>query len=86
MSFVNTKTAREQLGVGAATLKYNCRIVVLDESKLSPQAELVNDLLSIIHVFSCRVQDSYFRRNRLRKYSRQIREDSDLPEKPTHRP
>jgi predicted site-specific integrase-resolvase len=59
--------------------KFNCRIVVLDESKLSPQAELVNDLLSIIHVFSCRLCG-------LRKYSRQIKEDQDLPEKQTHRP
>jgi putative resolvase len=59
--------------------KFNCRIVVLDESKLSPQAELVNDLFSIIHVFSCQVYG-------LRKYSRQIKEDSDLPEKQVHRP
>jgi len=59
--------------------KFNCRIVVLDESQLSPQAELVNDLLSIIHVFSCRVSG-------LRKYSRQIKEDQDLPEKQAHRP
>jgi len=59
--------------------KFNCRIVVLDESQLSPQAEFVNDLLSIIHVFSCRVSG-------FRKYSRQIKEDSDLPEKQAHRP
>jgi predicted site-specific integrase-resolvase len=55
--------------------KHHCNIVVLDESKLSPQAELVNDLLSIIHIFSCRLYG-------LRKYSRQIKEDSDLPNKP----
>ena len=54
--------------------KFNCRIVVLDESQLSPQAELVNDLLSIIHVFSRRLSG-------FRKYSRQIKEDTDLPEK-----
>jgi predicted site-specific integrase-resolvase len=52
--------------------KYNCNIVVLDESQLSPQNELVNDLLWIIHV--CRLYG-------LRKYSRQIKEDSDLSEK-----
>ncbi|MEZ5672088.1 MAG: IS607 family transposase [Thiotrichaceae bacterium] len=56
--------------------KHNCNIVVLDESKLSPQAELVNDLLSIIHVFSCRI-------NGLRKYGRKIKEDSDLSQKQT---
>ncbi|MEZ5672099.1 MAG: IS607 family transposase [Thiotrichaceae bacterium] len=54
--------------------KHNCNIMVLDESKLSPQAELVNDLRSIIHIFS-------FRINGLRKYSRKIKEDSDLPKK-----
>jgi len=54
--------------------KYNCRIVVLDANQLSPQAELINDLLSIIHVFSCRMYG-------LRKYSRQIKEDKDLSQK-----
>jgi predicted site-specific integrase-resolvase len=52
--------------------KNNCTIVVLDDSKLSPQAELVQDLLSIIHVFSCRIYG-------LRKYNRKIKEDSDIP-------
>ena len=51
--------------------KYDCKLVVCDESKLSPQAELVQDLLSIIHVFSCRLYG-------LRKYSRKIKEDQDL--------
>jgi predicted site-specific integrase-resolvase len=52
--------------------KFNTRIVVLDGSSLSPQEELVQDLLSIIHVFSCRLYG-------LRKYSRKIKEDKDLP-------
>jgi len=51
--------------------KYDCTLVVCDESKLSPQSELVQDLLSIIHVFSCRLYS-------LRKYSRKIKEDTDL--------
>jgi len=51
---------------------HNTRIVVLDAAQESPQAELVRDLLSIIHVFSCRLYG-------LRKYSKQIKEDSDLP-------
>jgi predicted site-specific integrase-resolvase len=51
--------------------KNACKLLVLDESKLSPQAELVQDLLSIIHVFSCRLYG-------LRKYSGKIREDKDL--------
>jgi len=56
--------------------KHHCNIVVLDESRLSPQAELVNDLLSIIHVFSYRLHG-------FKKYSRQIKEDSDLSKEST---
>ena len=52
--------------------KYDCKLMVCDESKLSPQAELVQDLLSIIHVFSCRLYG-------LRKYSNKIKKDKDLP-------
>lgn len=51
------------------------KIVVLDQTIYSPESELTDDILSIIHVFSCRV-------NGLRKYSRKIKEDADLP-KPT---
>ncbi|MEZ5672938.1 MAG: hypothetical protein R3E08_11410 [Thiotrichaceae bacterium] len=47
--------------------KHNCNIVVLDESKLSPQAELVNDLLPS--------STSSRRINGLRKYGRKIKED-----------
>jgi predicted site-specific integrase-resolvase len=51
---------------------YNVKLVVLNQSKSSPQEELVTDLLSIITVFSCRVHG-------LRKYSGKIKEDKDLP-------
>lgn len=37
----------------------------------SPQQELVEDLISIIHVFSCRIYG-------LRKYKTDIKEDDDL--------
>ena len=57
--------------IASIASKNNCRIVALDESKLSPQGELIQDLLSIIHVFSCRLYG-------LRKYSRKIKEDTDL--------
>lgn len=50
---------------------HDCRILVLNDTSLSPQAELVADLLSILHVFSCRLYG-------LRKYCRQIREDPNL--------
>jgi predicted site-specific integrase-resolvase len=57
---------------------HHCRIVVLGDAQLSPEAELVNDLVSIIHVFSCRVYG-------MRKYARQVSQDSALPHggKPT---
>ena len=51
--------------------KNDVKLVVLNDSKSSPQQELVEDLLSIITVFSCRVHG-------LRKYSNQIKEDSVL--------
>ena len=54
--------------------KNNCKIVVLSDSKLSPQGELVQDLLAIIHVFPCRIYG-------LRKYSKQIKKDPDLPKR-----
>lgn len=47
-------------------------IVVLDATVHSPESELTADLLSILHVFACRV-------NGLRKYSKKIKEDQDLP-------
>ena len=43
-------------------------IVVLDKTVHSPQSELTQDLLSILHVFSCRMHG-------LRKYSKKIKED-----------
>jgi len=48
-------------------------IVVLDQTVYCPQSELTQDLLSIIHVFSCRMHG-------LRKYSKKIKEDTDLLE------
>ena len=47
------------------------RILVLDNPSVSPYTELTKDLLSILHVFSCRLHG-------LRKYGRQIKEDPDL--------
>ncbi|MEC4817476.1 MAG: IS607 family transposase [Scytonema sp. PMC 1069.18] len=48
------------------------KILVLDQKNLSPERELVEDILAIIHVFSCRLYG-------LRKYKKQITEDSELP-------
>ena len=50
------------------------QIVVLDNTAYCPQSDLTADLLSILHVFSCRM-------HALRKYSKQIKEDPDIPHK-----
>jgi excisionase family DNA binding protein len=47
--------------------KTGCELVVLHERKLSPEQELVADMLSIIHCFSSRLYG-------LRKYQKQVRE------------
>ena len=46
-------------------------IIVVNNDKLSPQEELVNDLISIIHVFSCKIYG-------LRKYKNKIKEDEEI--------
>ncbi|WP_425311520.1 IS607 family transposase [Planktothrix rubescens] len=47
-------------------------IVVLENPIYCPETELTADLLSIIHVFSCRMHG-------LRSYSKKIKEDPNLP-------
>ena len=51
--------------------KYGTTIVVVNKEELSPQEELVQDIISILHVFSCRLYG-------LRKYKKQITEDEEL--------
>lgn len=46
-------------------------IIVVNNEKTSPEQELVNDLISIIHVFSCRIYG-------LRKYKKQIEGDGEI--------
>ena len=46
-------------------------IIVVNNEKTSPEQELVNDLISIIHVFSCRIYG-------LRKYKKQIEGDEEI--------
>lgn len=48
--------------------KFECELVVLNDRKLSPEQELVQDMLSIIHCFSSRLYG-------LRKYSQQVKEE-----------
>lgn len=59
--------------------EHNTKIVVLNDVESSPEQELVDDLTSIIHVFSCRLYG-------LRKYKQAIKTDKEvLPDdiKPT---
>jgi len=46
-------------------------IIVVNNEKLSPKQELVQDLISITHVFSCRIYG-------LRKYKKKLKEDDAL--------
>lgn len=47
-------------------MKFNTTIVVVNNEELSPQEELVQDIVSILHVFSCRLYG-------LRKYKNKQR-------------
>ncbi|WP_127081851.1 IS607 family transposase [Dulcicalothrix desertica] len=49
-----------------------CKILVLNNNLLSPEREMLEDVLAIIHVFSCKLYG-------LRKYKQKIKEDPDLP-------
>ncbi|SFJ77013.1 Resolvase, N terminal domain [Thermoflavimicrobium dichotomicum] len=46
-------------------------VVVVHNEKRSPEQELVQDLISIIHVFSSRIYG-------LRKYKKKLKEDQDV--------
>ena len=50
---------------------FNVEIVVVKNEKLSPHEELVQDIVSILHVFSCRLYG-------LRKYKKQIEGDETI--------
>ena len=50
-------------------LKRNaCEIIVVNNESMSPQEEMIQDLISIIHVFSCRIYG-------LRKYKNKLKEE-----------
>lgn len=52
-------------------MKFNTSIIVVNNETLSPNEELVEDIISILHVFSCRLYG-------LRKYKKQIKEDEEI--------
>jgi len=51
--------------------QYGCEVLVLDDEDFSPQQELVEDILAILHCFSSRLYG-------LRKYRAAIEKDTDL--------
>ena len=53
--------------------KFGTKILAVTNEDLSPQEELVQDIVSILHVFSCRLYG-------LRKYEKKIREDEEIAE------
>lgn len=52
-------------------MKFNTNILIVNNEKLSPQEELVEDIISILRVFSCKLYG-------FRKYKKQIQEDKDI--------
>lgn len=52
--------------------KHSCEIVVLNQVELSPQREMVEDILAILHSFSGRLYG-------LKKYQAEITKDESLP-------
>ena len=51
--------------------KFNTKIIIVNNETLSSNEELVQDIISILHVFSCRLYG-------LRKYKNQIKEDEEI--------
>ena len=52
-------------------MKFHTTIVIVNNEELSSQEELVQDIVSILHVFSCRLYG-------LRKYKKQIERDEEI--------
>lgn len=51
--------------------KFNTEIIVVNNENLSPKEEFIQDIISIIHIFSCKL-------NSLHKYKKQIKEDNNI--------
>jgi predicted site-specific integrase-resolvase len=48
--------------------KSDCEIIVVNQESLSPQEEMVADLLAIVHTFSCRLYG-------LRRYEKTLKDE-----------
>ena len=51
--------------------KFDVKLIVVNNELHSPQEELVENIISILHVFSCRLYG-------LRKYKKRIKEDDEI--------
>ena len=51
--------------------KFGVKFIIVNNESLSPQEELVQDIISILHVFSCKIYG-------LRKYKKKIKEDIEV--------
>ena len=65
---INTKNDKRQVVIYA---RVSTRNQIVNNEELSPQEELVQDIVSILHVFSCRLYG-------LRKYKKQIEKDEEI--------
>ena len=55
-------------------MKFNTTIVAANNEELLPQEDFVQDIVSILHVYSCRLYG-------LRKYKKQIEGDEEIAKK-----
>ena len=65
---INTENDERQVVIYA---RVSTRNQIVNNEELSPQEELVQDIVSILHVFSCRLYG-------LRKYKKQIEKDEEI--------
>ena len=65
---INTENDERQVVIYA---RVSTRNQTVNNEELSPQEELVQDIVSILHVFSCRLYG-------LRKYKKQIEKDEEI--------
>ena len=48
--------------------EHDCELIVLNQIRLSPEKEMVEDMLAIVHTFSCRLYG-------MRKYEKKLKEE-----------
>ena len=65
---INTENDERQVVIYA---RVSTRNQIVNNEELSPQEELMQDIVSILHEFSCRLYG-------LRKYKKQIEKDEDI--------